>query len=135
MTQAQARSLLVRLVVNTLAIYVAVELVSGLHFERGPVRFLLVAATLGLVNSFVRPFLTMLTCPLVVVTLGLFLLVINALMLRLTAWIAGLLNLGFYVDGFWPAFWGGLIIGIVSTILTIAVGGEDRVKVRVNRMD
>ena len=90
MTRHQARGLLVRLLVNTLAIYAAVELVSGLHFEQGPVRFLLVAATLGLVNSFVRPFLTMLTCPLVLVTLGLFTLVINALMLRLTAWISGL---------------------------------------------
>ena len=131
MTQHQARSLVVRLLVNTLAIYAAVELVSGLHFERGPVRFLLVAATLGLVNSFVRPFLTMLTCPLVLVTLGLFTLVINALMLRLTAWISGLFDLGFYVDGFWPAFWGGLIIGIVSTILTIVVGGNGKVQVRV----
>ena len=133
MTRGQARGLLVRLLVNTLAIYVAVELVSGLHFERGPVRFLAVAATLGLVNAFVRPLFTFLTCPLVMVTLGLFMLVINALMLRLTAWISGLFDLGFYVDGFWPAFWGGLIIGIVSTILTIAVGGDGGVEVHVER--
>ncbi len=135
MTRHQARSLLVRLLVNTLAIYAAVELVSGLHFEQGPVRFLLVAATLGLVNSFVRPFLTMLTCPLVLVTLGLFTLVINALMLRLTAWISGLFDLGFYVDGFWPAFWGGVIIGIVSTILTLVVGGNGTVQVRVENRE
>jgi putative membrane protein len=133
MKHRQARGLLVRLLVNTLAIYVAVELVSGLHFEQGPVRFLAVAATLGLVNAFVRPLFAFLTCPLVMVTLGLFMLVINALMLRLTAWISGLLDLGFYVDGFWPAFWGGLIIGIVSTILTIAVGGDGNVQVRVER--
>ena len=132
MNSSQARSLVVRLLVNTLAIYAAVELVSGLRFEQGPVRFLLVAITLGLVNSFVRPLLTALTCPLVLVTLGLFTLVINALMLRLTAWISGLFDLGFYVDGFWPAFWGGLIIGIVSTILTLVVGGDGNVKVRVD---
>jgi len=74
-----------------------------------------------------------LTCPLVLLTLGLFTLVINALMLRLTGWISGLFDLGFYVDGFWPAFWGGLIIGIVSTILTLAVGGDGKVEVRVER--
>jgi len=128
-TTAQARSLLVRIVVNTLAIYAAVELVAGLHFDRGPVRFLLVAATLALINSFVRPLLTVLTCPLVLLSLGLFLLVINALMLLLTGWISGLLGLGFQVEGFWPAFWGGLVIGIVSTFLTVAVG-ESRLEIR-----
>jgi len=124
------RHLLIRLLVNTLAIYVAVTLLPGLHFDRGPGRFLIVAALLGIINSLFRPLLTLLTCPLVLVTLGLFTLVINAVLLMLTAWVSDQLGLGFHVDGFWPAFWGGLMIGVVSTILTIAVG-EDRVRVEV----
>ena len=79
----------------------------------------MVAAVFGLVNSLLRPLLTVLTCPLIVLTLGIFTLVINALMLMVTGWLSTRWALGFTVAGFWPAFWGGLIIGIVSLILSL----------------
>ncbi len=124
MTSAGARALLIRLLVNTVAIYAAVELIPGLHFDQGAGKFLLVAAVFGLVNALVRPLLTILTCPLVLITLGLFVLVINALMLLLTARLSGALGLGFSVEGFWPAFWGALVISVVSTVLSLAVSGD-----------
>jgi len=82
-------------------------------------RLLLVAAVFGFVNSTLRPLLTILTCPLIVVTLGLFTLVINALMLLVTGWLSESWGLGFTVEGFWAAFWGGLAVGLVSMILSM----------------
>jgi putative membrane protein len=122
------RPLLVRWLINTLAIYVAVQVVPGVHYVGGPVGFLLVALLFGLVNATVRPLLAFLTCPLVLLTLGLFLFVINAIMLLLTGWLSTQFDLGFRVDGFWPAFWAGLLIGLVSLFLSIVVG-EKEVKV------
>jgi putative membrane protein len=81
-----------------------------------------VAGVLALVNALVRPVLTMLTCPLVLLTLGFFTLVINALMLMLTGWLSGRLGLGFAVGGFLPAFWGALIISVVSVLATLFFG-------------
>ena len=80
---------------------------------------LAVAAVFGLVNSLGRPLLTVLTCPLIVLTLGLFTLVINAVMLLLTGWLSARWNLGFTVVGFWAAFWGGLVVGLVSLALSM----------------
>ena len=77
------RQLLVRWLINTLALYLAVTYVPGFHFEGGPGALLLLAALFGIVNSALRPLLTLLTCPLVLLTLGLFTLVINALLLLL----------------------------------------------------
>jgi putative membrane protein len=91
------RDLLIRLLVNTVAIYVAVSLLPGLDFDRGPVRFLAVAALFGIVNSLLRPVLAVLTCPLVLLTLGLFTIVINAVLLQFTAWLSAQLGLGFHV--------------------------------------
>jgi putative membrane protein len=91
-----------------------------------------VAAVFGLVNVALRPLLALLTCPLIILTLGLFGLVINALMLLLTAQIAASLGVQFTVDGFWPAVLGGLVISIVSLILTI-LAGEANVQVVVRR--
>jgi putative membrane protein len=78
-----------------------------------------VAAVFGVVNSLLRPLLTVLTCPLIVVTLGLFTLVINAVMLMVTGWLSARWDLGFTVAGFWPAFWGGLVVGLVSLMLSL----------------
>jgi len=116
------RHLLIRLVINAAALFVAVQLIPGMHFAGGLGKLLLVALVFGLVNAVVRPVLTLLSCPLIVVTLGLFLLVINALMLGLTSWLSTRLSLGFQVDGFWPALVGGLVIGLISTALTLFVG-------------
>jgi putative membrane protein len=108
-----------------LALYVAVQVVDGLHYDKGPVGLLIVAAIFGLVNSTLRPILTVLTCPLVLLTLGLFTLVINAILLMITAWLSAQFDLGFRVDGFWPAFWAGLLIGLVSVFLSLAVGEKE----------
>ena len=116
------RNLVIRLTINTLALYAAVWLVPGLRYEGATARFLLVGLLFGVVNSFLRPLLTILTCPLVVATLGLFILVINALLLLATGWLSEHWGLGFSVDGFLPAFVGGIIVGITSTALALALG-------------
>lgn len=115
--------LLIRLIVNAIALWLTVLVVPGLEFTHSdPVRILLVAAVFGVVNAVLRPILTMLSCPLVVLTLGLFILVINAVLLMITGWLSDELGLGFHVAGFWPALIGGLLIGLVSAVLTLAVG-------------
>ena len=115
------RNLLLHWLLNAAALWVAAALIPGLDFTGGPGRLLLVAAVFGLVNSTLRPLLTVLTCPLIVITLGLFTLVINALMLLVTGWLSESWNLGFSVSGFWAAFFGGLVVGLVSTILSLAL--------------
>jgi putative membrane protein len=75
----------------------------------------------GIVNSTLRPLLTILTCPLIVLTLGLFTLVINGLMLLVTGWLSESWNLGLTVSGFWAAFFGGLVVGLVSMGLSLAL--------------
>ena len=115
----RSRSLLLHWVLNAAALWTAAAIVPGLEFNGGVGRLLLVAAVFGLVNSTLRPLLTILTCPLIVVTLGLFTLVINALMVLVTGWLSESWNLGFTVMGFWAAFWGGLAVGLVSMILAM----------------
>src|SRR3954466_14328707 len=114
------RSLLLHWIFNAAALWVAAYFISGLDFSGSPVRLILVAAVFGIVNSLLRPLLTVLTCPLIVLTLGLFTLVINALMLLVTGWLSARWDLGFTVAGFWPAFWGGLVVGLVSLVLSLA---------------
>jgi putative membrane protein len=118
------RSLLLHWVLNAAALWAAASVIPGLEFTGGPGRLLLVAAVFGLVNSTLRPLLTILTCPLIVLTLGLFTLVINALMLLVTGWLSDSLSLGFTVTGFWPAFWGGLVVGLVSMLLAMVLPGK-----------
>src|SRR5215207_1499885 len=128
----RARSLLLRWLITSLAIFAAEYLVPGITFNGPGWELGLVAAVFGLVNIGLRPLLSLLTCPLIILTLGLFGLVINALLLLLTAWIASSLDVQFMIDGFWPAFWGGLIISLVTLILTV-LAGEQRVQVVVRR--
>ena len=113
------RSLILHWVLNAAALWAAAAMVPGLEFNGGLGRLLLVAAVFGIVNSTLRPLLTILTCPLIVITLGLFTLVINALMLLVTGWLSESWNLGFTVTGFWAAFWGGLVVGLVSMVLSL----------------
>ncbi|HET9725831.1 MAG TPA: phage holin family protein [Gemmatimonadales bacterium] len=114
------RSLLLHWLFNAIALWVAAYLLPGLDFNGTFLNLILVAAVFGVVNSLLRPLLTVLTCPLIVLTLGLFTLVINAIMLLVTGWLSVRWNLGFTVAGFWPAFWGGLVIGLVSLALSFA---------------
>jgi putative membrane protein len=113
------RSLLLHWAFNAAALWVAAYFISGLDFTGSLAHLFLVAAVFGLVNSLLRPLLTVLTCPLIILTLGLFTLVINAVMLLVTGWLSERWHLGFTVAGFWPAFWGGLVVGIVSFLLSM----------------
>jgi putative membrane protein len=117
------RSLLLHWVMNAAALWVAAWLLPGLDFRGTVVQLLLVAAVFGVVNSLLRPILTILTCPLIVITLGLFTLVINALMLLLTGALSERWGLGFTVSGFWAAFWGGLVVGLVSVVISLLLPG------------
>jgi putative membrane protein len=126
------RSITLRWLISTLSIFAAVMLVPGITFVGPGWELGIVALVFGLVNVALRPILTLLTCPLVVLTLGLFTLVINALLLLLTANIAASLGVQFQVDGFWPALLGGLVISLVSTLLNI-LAGETPVRVEMRR--
>jgi len=119
--------LLIRWVVVGLSLFVAAWLVPGIRIEGNAwIVYAVMAVILGLVNAVVRPVLRLLSCPLIILTLGLFVLVINGLTLWLASSIAvNWFHVGFYVDGFWPAFLGALIVSIVSVILSALVRDED----------
>ncbi len=119
--------LLVRWVVASLALFAAAWLVPGIYVDgSGWVVYAVMAIILGLVNAVVRPLLSLLTCPLIILTLGVFVLVINGLTLWLASSIAvNWFGVGFYVDGFWAAFLGALIVSIVTVVLSALVKEED----------
>ena len=120
------KRILVRWVITALALFVAAWLLPGIRVSGTAwIAYALMAVVLGLVNALVRPLLKLLTCPLILLTLGLFTLVVNGLVLWLSAVIANRLGIHFYVDGFWPAFWGALIVSVVTVILS-ALLKEDR---------
>jgi putative membrane protein len=123
---------LVQLLINAGALYVAVLLVPNLDFDfsggaEAWLKFLLVAFIFGLVNTFVRPVLRILTLPITLMTLGIFLLVINALMLLLTGAISSELDLGLVVGDFLAALLGAVIISVVGFVLSMVVGTTRRV--------
>ena len=121
---------LLRLLINAAALWIAIQLVDGIEHRGSWWSLLLVALVFGVLNASIRPLLKLLSLPVIILTLGLFIFVINALMLMLTGWISGLLDLGFYVAGFWDAFVGGLIISIVSFLLSLFTGvGKTKVHV------
>ena len=120
------KEFLQRWLITTVAVLVAAHIIPGIHYDTW--QALLVATlVLGLLTAFLRPLLLLLSLPLLLVTLGLFTLVINALLLLLV----GSLVQGFHVATFWDAFWGGLIISLVSLLLNSLTGtGGARVDVR-----
>ena len=116
----------IRLLVNAAALWVATQLVPGVSYAGGPLPMLGVALVFGVVNAFLRPVAKILTFPLIIVTLGIFALVINGLMLWLTSSLSSALGLGFHVTGFWAAFWGALVVSLVSTILSLLIADSTR---------
>ncbi len=116
---------LTRWAINMLALFVAVWIVPGIRLESGWFSLIWLALIFGLVNATVRPVLKFLTCPLILLTLGLFTLVINALMLWLTAWIGNLFGIRLILDGFWAALWGALVTSLVSVLLSLFVREEE----------
>ena len=119
-------SFLVRLLINAAALWVATYFVNGLAYTGSWPSLFLVALVFGVLNASVRPLLKVLTFPLLILTLGLFTFVINAVMLLITGWVSERLDLGFHVAGFWPAFWGGLVISIVSLVMSLLVKSHQR---------
>jgi len=120
--------LIIRWFINFLALFVAAWLVPGIAVDGagGWTVYAIMAVILGLVNAILRPLLKLLTCPLIILTLGLFTLVINAFTLWLSSQIAvNWFHVGFYVDGFWAAFLGALVVSIVSLILSAVLMDKD----------
>jgi len=114
--------------INTLAVLIAVYLVNGIHYHK-PLDLVVASLLLGILNAVLRPFLMFLTLPLLILTLGLFMLVINALLLYFVGYI---LRPHFYVDSFGNAFLGALIISIVVMILN-ALTGTGKSSVQINQ--
>ena len=119
------KSIAIKIFVNGVALWVAALLLDGIYFgapsdaqSKHLGTILLVAVIFGLVNALIKPVMTFFSLPVIVLTLGLFVLVVNAAMLELTSWLAGQLNLDFTVDHFfWDALFGSIIITFVSMIL------------------
>jgi putative membrane protein len=117
---------LVRWLVNAAALWVATQIVSGVTYSGGALPLLGVALVFGVVNAVIRPVLKILTFPIIILTLGIFALIINGLMLMLTSALSSALGLGFHVRGFWAAFWGALVVSLVSTILSLFIPDSRR---------
>ncbi|HET6515591.1 MAG TPA: phage holin family protein [Thermodesulfovibrionales bacterium] len=116
--------LILRVMINALSIMAAVKLVDGITFTGEWWKMIIIGAIFGLVNSFIKPLVQLLTLPLILFTLGLFTLIVNAFMLTLTAWLSGPLSLGLQIEGFRPAFWGALIVSLVSMLLSCLMGAR-----------
>lgn len=126
------RRMFLRWLTSTLAIFVAVWIVPGITFQGPGWQLGIVAVILGLLGALVRPVLLIFALPLILLTLGFFILVINALMLALTSALADQLGISFHVDNFWSALLGGLVISLVSGILNF-LAGDHQIRVYVHR--
>jgi putative membrane protein len=115
---------ILRWAINAIAIFLAVRFVPGLALQSGWLSVIWLALILGLVNAFLRPLLKLLTCPLIIVTLGLFTLLINTFMFWLTGQIGQLIGIHLTINGFWPAFLGGLVVSVVSVVMTLILKDE-----------
>ena len=123
--------MLIRILASAVAITVATFLVPGVSLTAGStqakvIAMLCVAIIFGIVNAVVKPLFELVTAPLILITLGLFLLVINTVLMLLTSWVAGQLHLGWHVAGWGPAFWGALIVSIVSFALHAFFGSKGK---------
>ena len=116
-------------VVNALALAAATWLldditISGSTATDKALTLLLVALVFGVINAIVRPIVTLLSLPFIILTLGLLIFVINALMLMLTSWLAGKLDLGFHVEGFWTAVLGAIVVAVATWVLELLLPGD-----------
>ncbi len=114
--------ILLRWAINAIALWAAVQIVPGLeHQAESGLSLLIIALIFGLVNALIRPIVILLTCPLVVLTMGLFILVINTIMLSLTVWLSDVLELGLSSSSFWATFFGAVVISVVSGLINLLV--------------
>ena len=121
---------LIRLVASAIALAVATAVLPGIELQTASTEskvltLLAVALIFGVVNAVLKPIIKTVGCAFYVLTLGLIALVVNALLLWFTSWVAGKLKLPFHVTGFWPAFWGAIIISLVGWLLGILIGDRD----------
>jgi putative membrane protein len=117
---------LVRVVITAIALAVATWAVPGIELRAGStlhkvLTLLVVAIIVGVVNALLKPIIKTVGCVFYILTLGLIGLVVNGLLLWLSSWVAGKLTLPFHITGFWPAFWGAIIIGLVGWVLNLFV--------------
>jgi putative membrane protein len=121
----------IRVLVAAVALWVATLIVDGIEVTgsgnlEDALTLLAVALIFGVVNAVLKPLIKVVGCVFYVLTLGLVALVVNALLFLLTGWLADQLDLPFQVDGFWPAFWGAIVVGVVSWLITLAIPERDR---------
>jgi putative membrane protein len=117
---------LVRTVANAVGLWIATWLVGGISVSgssggENALTLIAVAVIFGVVNAVLKPLIKIFGCFFYIITLGLFALVVNALLFLLTDWIAGQLNLPFDVTGFWAAFWGAIIVSVISWVISLAI--------------
>ena len=122
---------LIRVLASAAALAVATAVVPGIELTTASVTskvltLLGVALIFGVINAVLKPIVKIVGCVFYILTLGLIALVVNALLLWLTSWLAGKLNLPWHVTGFWPAFWGALIVSVVGWLLSILVREPDK---------
>ncbi len=115
------QTFLTRWIISGLALLIAIKIVPQVKFDGSVVEFIVLAGLFGLVNAFLRPILSLLSCPLMLLTLGLFIFVINAVLLAFTAWLAQGLHIAFFVDGFGGALLGSIVISIVSILASMFI--------------
>jgi putative membrane protein len=115
---------ILRWVINAVALFLAVYLVPGVNLQGNWTSIIWLALIFGLINAFLRPLLKLLTCPLIFLTLGLFTLLINTFLFWLTSQVGQAFGIGFTVAGFWPAFLGGLVVTVVSVVLSLILKDE-----------
>jgi putative membrane protein len=119
------RSFIYRWIVGGFGLLAANAIVPGLHFQGTVLEFVALALIFGLVNAILKPLLTFLTCPLLLLTLGIFLLVLNGLLLGLTGLLSRSIGIHFYVDSFAAAFFGGIVISLVSLVAAMFFRARD----------
>ncbi|MFC4560792.1 phage holin family protein [Nocardiopsis mangrovi] len=123
-------SIIIRIIVNAVALAAAVYLIDGLDVtttstSQAIVVYLALGVIFGIVNAVIKPVVKTVGCAFYALTLGLIALVVNALLLMLTAWLAGVLGLPFFIHGFWPAFWGAIVIAVISWVLSLFLPDND----------
>jgi putative membrane protein len=119
-------SFVLRLAVNAAALYAATRLVDGIRYTGEPLGLAGVALVFAAVNTFIRPVVKFFSFPVILLTLGFFTLIINGVMLLLTARLSAALGFSFTVQGFGAAFWGALVISLVSLVLGALLGGDKK---------
>lgn len=116
---------LLRMVINGLALYIAIILVPGIVVQNpNPITYVWLALIFGILNALVKPILKLVTCPVIFLTLGLFTLIINTALFYLTGWVGEQFGVGFTIDGFGWAFLGALVVSIVSVFFNIVLRDE-----------